>query len=170
MRTQISDLNQPSMIQRLQSVFLFLAILVMGAYLLLPAIETTGVEFSQISKGFEVKTRQITPFGVYFFYCNAILLGTAMGLSLINIFLFKWRKVQSVVVWLTIPFIIAALTFTIYKWQTIQSLYVNQRLIVLDVYFTPWNFLLLLAVILQALAFMYIRKDEALIKSLDRLR
>lgn len=158
------------MIQRLQTVFLFLSIVVIGAYLMLPAIVTTGADFNQVSQGYAVKERMTTSFGVYFFYFNAILLGTAMGLSLISILLYKWRKVQQVVVLLAIPFVVSAFAFTVYKWQTISSLYVNQRLIILDIYFTPWNFLLVLAILLQILAFMYIRKDEALIKSLDRLR
>lgn len=158
------------MIQRLQTVFLFLSILSMGIYLCVPAIETTGVDFYQVAKGYGVKERMATSAGVYFFFFNAILLGTAMGLSLINIFLFKWRKIQAALTWLTLPFIVAALGFTIYKWQTAQSLYINQKLFKLDIYFTPWNFLLLLAILFQFLAFLYIRKDEALIKSLDRLR
>lgn len=158
------------MIQRLQTVFLFLSILVMGAYLLLPAIITTGTDFGQVSQGYAVKERLATSFGVYFFYFNAILLGTAMGLNLVSILLYKWRKVQLAVVALSIPFVVTAIAFSIYKWQTIQSLYINQRLMVLDVYLTPWIFLLLLGILLQVLAIMYIRKDEALIKSLDRLR
>ncbi len=159
------------MIQRLQTVFLLLAIISISLFLWLPAIESTGTNtYHSVIKGWEVKERIMTTMGVYFFFFNAILLGTAAGLSLITIFLYKWRKAQMVFTLLNIPFILAAGAFTIYKWQTAQSLYIAQKVIELDIYFTPFNIFLLLAVIFQILAFLYIRKDEKLIKSLDRLR
>lgn len=159
------------MIQRLQTVFLFLCIVTLGIYLYLPAIQSTGAEnFTQTLKGWEIRDRASTGMGVYFFYVNAILLGTAAGLSLLNIFLYKWRKVQIAVIWLTIPFILAAAGYTYYKWSSLPSLYINRKLLELDVYLTPFNLLLAVAVVFQLLAFIYIRKDQNLIKSLDRLR
>lgn len=159
------------MIQRLQTVFLFLAILSIGLFLWLPSIKNTGTDFeTQILKGWELRERFQTPWGVYFYYLNPILLGTAAGFSLITIFLYKWRKVQMVFTWFSVPFILAAAAFTLYKWQTFESPYIGQKLIAIDVYLTPFNIFLLLALLFQVFAFVYIRKDEKLIKSLDRLR
>ncbi len=149
------------MIQRIQTVFLLLALIAMALFIWAPVVNFEPKMFNHLNglRGWETGYRG---FG-YFWFLNAILSGTAIGLTLINIFLFKMRDLQMLLCIFAVVFIAVAQAFVYYIYQTYPwpSGYVI---------LTWWNILAPIAIVLQLLAWFYIRKDEHLIKSLDRLR
>lgn len=150
------------MIQRIQTVFLLLAIVALGLFLWLPLITVEAPHFSDSTKGFEVT--HTLPFmqQPYIYFINAILVLTAIGFTLISIFLFKKRSLQTLLCWFAIVLIVSAQAFVFYKYQT--------KVFMGDVVFHEWNVFSAVAVVLEILAIVYIRKDEEKIRSLDRLR
>ena len=146
------------MIQRIQTVFLLLAVIALGLFLWLPLIQLDIPHNPIAVKGWDVVQR----YNGWIYFINVIFTGTAMGLSLIGIFLFKSRDLQMLICWFAIVMIAAAEGFVFYEYRT----YIFPG----DVIFTPWNLLAATAVVFEILAFIYIRKDEHTIKSLDRLR
>ena len=149
------------MIQRIQTVFLLLAIVCLGLFLWLPLIATEPQNFPPL-KGWEVTEKFPFNGDYYIYFINAILIGTAIVLTLINIFLFKKRNIQMQLCWFAILFIASAAGFVYYEYQT--------KIFFGDVILTPWNLLAVGAIVFQILAFVFIRKDEELVKSVDRLR
>lgn len=150
------------MIQRIQTVFLLLSAITLGLFLWLPLIGVENVNFKDTIPGWQIGHTLTVSDIPYIIFFNAILTGTAVGFTLINIFLFKKRSVQMLFCWLSILLIASAEGFVYYKYQT--------KIFMGDVLLTPWNILAIVAVILQILAFVFIRKDDELVKSLDRLR
>jgi hypothetical protein len=146
------------MIQRIQTVFLFLAIVLLGLFLYQPLIRLEGSGYTEDMHGID-----ITYFANgYIYYVNLIFTGIAAGVTLINIFLFKKRNLQMLLCWFAIVFIGSAEAFVYYRYQT--------KVFTGDVVLTYWNLLALGAALFEVLAFVYIKKDEELVKSLDRLR
>lgn len=162
------------MIQRIQTVFLLLAIICLGLYLWQPLlIITREGGYLDHGRGWQIGYKTtIGSMGVYTILINAIFSGTAAGFALLNIFLYKFRKAQMLLCWFSVIFTASGLGYVFYQYQTMPSKYdvFAHKLIESDVYLTPWNVLALVAIALFILAFVYIRKDENLIKSLDRLR
>lgn len=147
------------MIQRIQTVFLLLAIAALGLYLWLPLIRLEAPHYPVTeAKGWEIYFRAMG----YLYFLNAILAGTAIGLTLINIFLFKYRSLQMLLCWFAILFIVFAAAFVYYEYYT--------RIFIGWVILRKWNLFALVAVVFEILAFAFIRKDEETVKSLDRLR
>ena len=150
------------MIQRIQTVFLFLAIVALGLFLWMPLLTVEAPHFSDSVKGFLVA--HTLPIGdqPYIIFFNAIFTGTAIGFTLLAIFLFKKRNLQMLLCWFAIILIVTAEAFVFYKYQT--------KFFMGDVVLRKWNLLSAVAIVFEILAFAYIRKDEETIKSLDRLR
>lgn len=150
------------MIQRVQTIFLLLSAICLGLFLWFPLIGLEAKTFQDTMAGWEIG--HTLPFNSvpYIYLFNAIITGTAIGFTLINIFLYKKRSIQMLLCWFSIVFILCAESFVYYKFQT--------KVFLGDVVLTPWNILAIAAVLLQILAFYFIRKDEELVKSLDRLR
>lgn len=146
------------MIQRIQTVFLFLAIVSLALFLYQPLIQMEGPGFLDQLHGIDVTHR----YNGYIYYINLIFTAIAAGITLLNIFLFKKRQIQMLLCWFAIVFIGAAVAFVYYRYQT--------KIFNGDVVFTYWNLLALAAALFEVLAFVYIKKDEELVKSLDRLR
>ena len=150
------------MIQRLQTVFLLLAIISLGLFLWLPLVGVETTNFTDATSGWQIShTLRITG-EPYIYFINLILTGSAMGLSFIAIFMFKYRSLQSMLCWFAIPLIAGAEAFVYFKYTT--------RVFRGDVLLTPWNLLALVAIAFHIAAIIYIRKDEKLIQSVDRLR
>lgn len=146
------------MIQRVQTVFLLLAMIATSAFLLLPSISSEyGQQYSSIP-GWKVAYFNEG----LFYYMNLIFLCTGMGFSLIAIFLYKKRNLQMIFSLIPIVFLISSAIFTYYKYYT--KPYIG------DVILQPWILLLAVAAVLHLMAVRAIRKDEALVQSLDRLR
>lgn len=150
------------MIQRIQTVFLLLAIVALGLLLWLPLITIEAPNFSDSFQGFEIGHTFPVAGVPYIIFFNAILVGTAIGFSLIAVFLFKKRNLQMMLCWFAILLIVTAQAFVFYKYQT--------KIFPGDVILRKWNLLSLVAVVFEILAFAYIRKDEETIRGLDRLR
>jgi hypothetical protein len=149
------------MIQRIQTIFLLLAIIALGLFLWMPLINTDPVLFNHANglRGWEVPHR----YNGWLYMVNLIFAGTAIGLTLVGIFLFKRRDLQMLITWFCVVFIGAAVLFVYYEYRIF--IYPGGFVI-----FTPWNALAGAAALFEILAFIYIRKDENTIKSLDRLR
>ncbi len=149
------------MIQRIQTIFLLLAIIALGLYLWMPLINLDPAlpNLPHGFAGWDIVHR----YNGWMYLINLILAGTAIGLSLIGIFLFKSRDLQMLICWFSIVFIGAAVGFVYYEYHIFP--YPGGFVI-----FTPWNALAGVAALFELLAFVYIRKDENTIKSLDRLR
>ena len=150
------------MIQRIQTVFLLLSIIVLGLFLWFPLIAVESPNFNDVVQGWGVGVSWVFNDQPYIYLINSILTGTAIGISLLNIFLYKKRGLQMLLCWFAIILIASAEGFVFFKYQT--------KVFVGDVILTPWNLLAAAAVVLQVLAFFFIRKDEDLVRSLDRLR
>jgi hypothetical protein len=151
------------MIQRIQTVFLLLALVFMGLFLWMPLIQLEMPHIQpQPLQGWQITHRFPFMGEMYIYYVTAVLTGTAIGLTFINIFLFKNRKLQMLICWFAILFIVFAQAYVYYEYQT--------KIFFGDVVFRKWNILSLGAVLFEILAFAYIRKDEETVKSLDRLR
>lgn len=146
------------MIQRIQTVFLLLAVITLGVFLWMPLLQLQAANYSESIPGWDIRHF----FNGYIFFVNVILTGVAAGFAFIAIFLFKKRSLQIVFGWLSILFIALAELFVYYKYQT--------KVFIGDVVFSWWNLLALTAAVLVLLAIVYIRKDENLLKSLERLR
>ena len=150
------------MIQRIQTLLLFLSVVALGLFLWLPLIGVEAKVFSDSTAGWQIGHTLPVLDIPYIIFFNAIFTGTAIGFTLINIFLFKKRNIQMLLCWFSILFIVTAECFVYYKYQT--------KIFMGDVILTPWNILAIVAAALQILAFFFIRKDEELVKSVDRLR
>ncbi len=150
------------MIQRIQTVFLFLAIVALSLFLWFPLITVEAPNFSSSVKGWELGHTLPVGDQPYIIFFNLILVASAAGLSLIAIFLYKKRNLQMLLCWFTIILIVTAQAFVFYKFQT--------KVFMGDVVLRKLNLLSVVAIVFEILAFVYIRKDEETIKSLDRLR
>ncbi len=146
------------MLQRIQSVYLFLSAMSMGAFLYFPLIAHTNGTIYDPLPGWDVRHFMVG----YVVYLNLIFSATVIGLSLVNIFLFKWRGLQQLFSAFAIVFIASAFVFVFYKYQT--KIYYG------EVVLTWWNIFAAVAALFQLLAIFAIRKDEELLKSVDRLR
>jgi hypothetical protein len=146
------------MIQRIQTLYLLLSILFSAAYLYAPVIMHDFGKSTESQRAWEV----IWYISGYLVYFNLIFISTASALSLIAIFLYRNRPVQSILCLMPIPFLLASFLLNFYKFWFIESVY--------DKVLLPGNLLLLLPLVCLFLAWNAIRKDEQLIKSLDRLR
>lgn len=156
------------MIQRVQTVFFILAIIALGLFLWMPAIGFVQDKFVNETRAWEVYQF----YQGYLVFITAIFAGTAMGLSLLAIFLFKKRNLQVLIAWFAVFFIVCAEAFVFYKYQTKPCLYneFTHTAMACTVKLTVWNALSVLALVFELLAIYNIRKDEALLRSVDRLR
>lgn len=156
------------MIQRVQSVWLFLAALVLTCMLFLPLLTTSvdGSEFSLYSNGLYkqklnagksilTKTGDFMPLAV----TNV----AAITVSLLTIFLFRNRTLQKRLILASILLIVALYVLVYINLQYIPG-DTAQFKFGLGIFLPP------LAIIFCALAFRGIRKDEQLLRSADRLR
>lgn len=150
------------MIQRIQTVFLGLAIICLALFLALPLLAVETVNFTDSTSGYEIGHTVVISGQPYKVFFNQIIIGSAAALTLIAIFLYKKRSLQMLFCWFSVILIVAAVGFVYYKWQT--------RVFPGDVIFRKWNIMALGAIVFEILAIYFIRKDEETIRSLDRLR
>ncbi len=150
------------MIQRIQTVFLLLAIVALGLFLWMPLISVEAKTFFDSQQGYTVGHTLPVMEQPYIIFFNAIFVGTAIGFTLLAIFLFKKRSLQVLLCWFAVILIITAQAFVFYKYQT--------KIFLGDVILRKWNLLSAVALAMELLAIYYIRKDEETIRSLDRLR
>lgn len=150
------------MIQRVQTLLLIFALIAMTVLMMFPLIGLERDAFKKVIEGWEVGYSTLLGGESYKILINLILVGTAAGFSLISIFLFKYRAIQMAFCWIAILFMSFATGYVYYTFQT----FVFAGYVVL----TPWNLGYVAAIVLLIAAIIFIRKDDELVKSLDRLR
>ncbi len=145
------------MIQRVQSLFLFLVTAVSGILLLVPVYELH--EVGQVNPETVIRSFNIPD--------NALLmiLNCAIGvLAFINIFLFKWRKIQIRFCNLGLLLTCLLIGLLFFVADTMSS-NMNQL-----VKYRYGSYLPLIELVFLFLASRFVRRDEDLVKSADRLR
>lgn len=151
------------MIQRIQSVYLLLVALLMAATVFCPLLELAGGDkfiyiYSSLGIG-QLFGVQYPTWGVVFFA------GLSALFALVNIFLYKKRTLQMRVGTLTsLSILFFYVTFYVY-FNTYTAEY--------ELTFSSLQFgltLPIIALIFNVLAILRIKKDENLVKSLDRIR
>ncbi|MBX2903447.1 MAG: DUF4293 domain-containing protein [Chitinophagales bacterium] len=148
------------MIQRIQTIYLVLAILTIVAYLFAPVIQYEALDVNYVRN---LPTWEVAYFvSGYYVFVAAILSAIAAGFSLIAIFLFSKRGIQSLLCWVAILFHLLAVGYVYYVFQTKET--------PIDIIYTAWNLAAIPPLVFLLLAYFAIQKDEALIKSMDRLR
>ncbi len=143
------------MLQRIQSVFLLLAVIIsMGLVFVFPLWKTNEIVVFAMDTITNVNML-IKPIGILFII-SAIL-------SLYTIFQFKNRKLQFVLNRLNILLNLLLVGFIVYQTQNLSGeASVSEKGI--------GSFLPIATVFLLAIANRFIKKDEDLVKSVDRLR
>lgn len=152
------------MIQRIQSIFLLLTAILMAAAIFCPLVEIAdGGKIATTFHSFGIGklfNAEYPTWGVLTFAVLSSLL------ALINIFLFKKRKLQANLGLLTALFIIVH--------YVALMMYLGAYLSRLDSTYTlniQFGIILpVVALVFDLLAVFKIRKDEKLVKSLDRIR
>ena len=145
------------MIQRKQSIWLLLAALLNAAVFL-------GANFS-------IETRiqnvlQTNKYTVLQHLPSTLFILAAIVLSLIAIFLFRKRPLQMKI---SLIALLATMAYCFINWMRIKEIFANNKMISNYSFglasITPY-----FAIVFILLACLGIRKDEKLVKSLDRLR
>ncbi len=141
------------MIQRIQSVWLLLAALVMATIFYFPSYKFSGTSLLPLTIGND--------------FLGIILAVISIIMSIFIIFKYKNRKSQSGFVWLNILVCVALQVWLFVRINnfTNQPEHVNT-----PGYYWIGTFIPLITIILLFMAKAGINKDQKLVKSLDRLR
>ncbi len=152
------------MIQRIQTVWLFLTSLVLLLLLLIPIVtqQANGTDYWIVATGLYQKTNQVSSQMESFTPLLISTIATAI-LALANIFNYTNRSLQKKLILVNMVFIVA-LSFWIYAAAKKIPGGLEHASSNLGAYFP------VLAMIFLALALRGINNDEKLIKSADRLR
>ena len=141
------------MIQRIQSIWLFLAALVMASIFYLPTYSFSGTSAASLTIGND--------------FIAIILASISIILSLVTIFRFKNRKGQTGLTWINILVCIALQAWLFVRINNETS---KPEMANIAGHYWIGLFVPLITLVLLFLARGGIRKDEKLVKSLDRLR
>lgn len=158
------------MIQRIQTLYLFLASLAMGLMLALPLAHLIGgvEEMTLTALGFEAPTPEGGVAMVLRTLGMTIVVNAACGLPLVNIFLFKRRQLQFRLCATELVLVAGAAVFAAwYVWHGVGMLE--------GFGISAWKLgfgvvMPLVAALFTWLAMRAIRRDIYLVKSLDRIR
>ena len=145
------------MIQRIQSLFLLLASGALGSLFAVP--------FAHSSKAIEESTfLQDRVYDLGDHIALMVVFGLTAVLALVSIFLFRNRKLQLRLVALTLIGVLAGIALAV-------ALFVQQGIAIdSSIQDGIGAYLPLVAIIALALAYRFIKKDERLVRSMDRLR
>lgn len=142
-------------IQRIQSLYIFLAIVAMAIFMISPYGEAIDKTVDPIVK---VDLNTMSEYGVL------IPTGVVIILLLVGLFLYRNISLQRMVVTITLMFtltIIAVVCFALFKMVDSEGL---------DATFSVWDITLPIAALLEIFAISGINRDIKLLKSYDRLR
>ena len=150
------------MIQRIQTIFLFLVVVLLVGFNFLPYWQSNTEDISLLSYGYQITEGEntILEFGLY--SAVAALSGLAALIALIEIFMYKNRVTQmmmSVINSFILMMTIGLMAYFIYELQKSTP----GR-------FEPGAFMLAMAMFMNILARRFIQKDENLVRSVDRIR
>lgn len=148
------------MIQRIQSIWLLLAALVMAGMFYFDVYHFAAVAPDDATQGVYNGVKNINNN-----YLAMVLSGLSIVLSLVAIFMFKNRKRQVGLVWINILLTIGLLFWLFVGLNNFWNKYPGVEGSLWVGMFIPFITVFLLIFALRGL-----RKDEKLIKSLDRLR
>ncbi len=151
------------MIQRIQTLYLFVVFLLMGAMCLFPL-----ANFIRETEMFRLTAWGVRTVGEYPVYeprliYMSILLGLSTLLPLVTIFLYKKRLVQIRLCFMEIVFLVGM--------QVYAVIYLYRCYLISDkIVFSLVDIFPLLGIVLTWVALRKIIKDEALVRSLNRIR
>jgi hypothetical protein len=157
------------MIQRKQTIYLFFAGLIPLVLLFIPlghlASDVAYYEYTAFA------VREATPDATFIVNTigNAVLLIATAALSLISIFLYKNRKAQMKLVSLNMVLILLAICSIMYFYPK----FIFPKHLTLDGVVIKYNYMIIISFVSAVglyLAKKAIAKDEAMIRSADRLR
>jgi hypothetical protein len=150
------------MIQRIQTIFLFLVVVLLVTFNFLPYWQSETGEITLFSYGLQTTagTNSALQFGIH--TAVAVLSSIAALIALIEIFMFKDRLKQmmmSVINSFVLVITIGLMAYFVYGFQST----------------TPGDFelgmfTLAMAMFMNVLARRFIQKDENLVRSVDRIR
>jgi len=146
------------MIQRIQTIYLFLAAILAGVYLYTPILVFETGQNSQLMRAWELKYF----YDGYFIFLVAIGAGISVGASLIAVLLFKKPTLQKAFSWLSILGMLFCFFYSLSKWYYVD--YIEDSIFYYG-NITPW-----VVIILNLLAIRGINHDQRLVRSYDRLR
>lgn len=157
------------MIQRIQSIWLFVSAVLMGIAIFLPFVTITGIYGPCADSLIVVHSYVIERFACESFpvssYTLCIFMGIASIVNLVIIFLFNKRKLQiklthySFILKLALLVVIAFYTYMLAGTFEEESIRPNLG-----------TLFVVIATIFDWLAIKAIRKDEELVRSIDRIR
>lgn len=149
------------MIQRIQSIYLALAALLLVLAFFFPSLTITTNDATLIVSPCTVEGGELNH---YFFWLAPLGLSVTAVLSLVTLGLFKNRKLQLKLCYVTF-FVLLAVVILFLQAESLFNSIVNGKVIYsLGTYFP------IAAIAFVILAQKAIKKDEDLIKSLDRIR
>jgi len=138
------------MIQRIQTVYWLAAVILLGVFIPLPLFEFTE------------SGNQVTIHSTDVNFIYRPIIGQIVFI-LIIIFLFKRRLLQIALGYVVLVNLIAICFGVFVKYMGLTESHPELKI-------QPWVFTLLIPIGLHVLAIRAVKKDEALIKSMDRLR
>lgn len=153
------------MIQRIQTVYLILALALMSALFYFPIAKIIGMDDHIYLLYFDgLKPAKNTSIYYMQTFPLAILLFVICMIDLVTIFLYRKRKIQMRLCIINMVLMIGSPGLMVF-----YLMYVNEKLQGVISYEYPLIFPVV-AAILTYLAFRGVRKDELLVRSLERIR
>ena len=157
------------MIQRIQTIFLALVVLLGILFSFLPILEFTASETTYIMKAYNTYIRAEMTEIVTKNMGVGVLQGVVLLIALVVIFLFKNRQLQIKLAKLNI-LLIAFQIAAIVMYSDVAMKTINTNLEEVVVSFKLAAIIPVLSLVLTYLAIHFIKKDEALVRAADRLR
>ncbi len=158
------------MIQRIQTIFLFIAIVALGLMAYFPIADfysNTAIYSLNVIELESLTPDAPIPFPEWFFTPITATVALIIILDIIALFSFKKRKRQinltQVTIFLNVVLIVGTLFFYINEVEDITKSQVDYQ-------GAFGIYLPLISLVFNVLAQRFIRKDEALVRSADRLR
>jgi peptidoglycan/LPS O-acetylase OafA/YrhL len=148
------------MIQRIQSVFLLIAMLLQGL-LLKVNYYTAGISVEDEIHYNAWQQENTTSNEIHVNIIHIALQFALMAITLYTIFKYRDRKMQMKLCWYLV--LGSAISFVLSAFNIINSNYTT-------FHFGLGAYLISIAIILYICSYFFIRKDEELVKSADRIR
>jgi len=149
------------MIQRIQTLFLLLAVLITSSIVLMPVIHLISFDYKDVF----VYITHIPLVPKATLIISILLFCVAVLLSLVAVFMFKKRRLQIKISYFSIVFQLAWVILNFIIGQNIGKL-IKAEMITYKI----GMFLPIASIILIYLAIRNIKKDDDLVKSVDRIR
>jgi len=156
-------LERLSILFQRQHLLLFFSAIIMTGYIFSPIIKVDGGMMHTMVKAHDLAVNVKFPIiGNYFVFVCLVASLITMGINLHTISFFKFRQVQIFFCWLSIIPAVFSFCYTYYRMTTTEMIQ--------DQLFYYGNISPIVAVVFIFLAMFFIRKDDELVKSVDRLR